>query len=103
MNYTHRAKLCDFGFSRWLENDDSVLLGGVSGTPAWMAPEVIREKPVGTMADIYGVGLVMWEMLSGKRPYDGMGIEEVNVYKSCITSQYGQISKCTLSVRYVKL
>ncbi len=63
------AKLCDFGSARLLPKHacGEFLLGGVSGTPAWMAPEVVEQRPVGRPADVYSLGVVFWEMITARR------------------------------------
>lgn len=42
------------------------------GTFRWMAPEMIKHKPYGRKADVYSFGLVLWEMVSGRIPYEEM-------------------------------
>jgi serine/threonine protein kinase len=72
------AKICDFGSARSLSPaTDKIFLGGVSGTPAWMAPEVVERRPVGRPADVYSFGVVLWQMLSGEMPYNGFGLGQV--------------------------
>ena len=49
------------------------------GTPAFMAPEVLRGRAATTAADIYGFGIVLWEMASGAKPFFGFNVAEVRV------------------------
>ena len=70
------AKLCDFGFAQALEQGD-IYLEGVRGTPAWISPEVLAKQKVGVKTDIYGFGLIVWEMMERKRPYEGLNVDEV--------------------------
>jgi len=67
-----RAVLADFGLARSMTADTELTMHGVAlGTPAYMAPEQIDGAMLDGRADIYGLGLVGWEMLSGRRPWGG--------------------------------
>ncbi len=65
-----RAKVMDFGLAKLLEaNSDLTMKGDRIGTPMYMAPEQIRGKKVDTRADIYALGVVLYQMLAGSPPY----------------------------------
>lgn len=64
MNTDGHAKLCDFGFAARLGPDGVIFAKKLMGTPAYMAPEVIREKKYSTQSDMYAFGIAWWEMLS---------------------------------------
>jgi tetratricopeptide (TPR) repeat protein len=69
-----RAVVTDFGLARASTGPDSTTLTAtarITGTPAYMAPEQIEGKPVGAAADIYALGIVMYEMVTGRRPFTG--------------------------------
>src|SRR5262249_51968591 len=70
-----RVVITDFGLAHQIgpENGDESLstAGQVLGTPAYAAPEQLSGKKVGPEADIYALGLVMYEMLCGRRPFEG--------------------------------
>ena len=62
--------LADFGIAKLAEGDARLTAtGGLIGTPAYMAPEQVQGLPVGPPADIYSLGVVVFEMLSGRQPY----------------------------------
>lgn len=61
--------LADFGIARHAESTTTTI--AVSGTPAYMAPEQIRGEPVSAMTDIYALGIMYFEMLTGRRPFLG--------------------------------
>ena len=49
-----------------------LVTGTLCGTMAYMAPEVIRQQPYNTSADMYSIGVILWEMWTGKRVYHDM-------------------------------
>jgi eukaryotic-like serine/threonine-protein kinase len=70
-----RAVVTDFGLAlRSLTSDDSAPLAtgpGVWGTPAYMSPEQLEGRPATLASDIYALGLVIYEMVTGARPFQG--------------------------------
>jgi serine/threonine-protein kinase len=64
-------KIVDFGLARAQQRVGSRLTksGNLIGTPEYMAPELITEDAVDLRVDIYSLGIMMYEMLSGRRPY----------------------------------
>src|SRR4029079_16578 len=66
------ALLADFGLARSMSADTQLTMAGVAiGTPAYMAPEQIDGGDLDGRGDIYSLGLVAWEMLTGHRPWEG--------------------------------
>jgi serine/threonine-protein kinase len=68
-------KVADFGLAR-LEDSAMTREGAVMGTPHYMAPEQTRGAAVDARADLYALGCVLFEMLSGRPPYSGT-VQEV--------------------------
>ncbi|HEV8267894.1 MAG TPA: serine/threonine-protein kinase, partial [Thermoanaerobaculia bacterium] len=69
-----RAVVTDFGFARGVAKDDehSLTLSGTTvGTPAYMAPEQVEGGEVTPATDVYALGVVLYEMVAGKRPFTG--------------------------------
>ncbi|XP_063610743.1 serine/threonine-protein kinase 36-like [Penaeus indicus] len=62
------AKLCDFGFSRKM-GINTYVLTSIKGTPLYMAPELIEEKPYDHTADLWSLGCILFELLTGKPPF----------------------------------
>ena len=74
-----RALLADFGVARSMsaEAQQLTMHGVAIGTPTYMAPEQIDGGELDGRGDIYSLGLVAWEMLSGRRPWDGEALYSV--------------------------
>jgi serine/threonine protein kinase len=67
-----RPLLADFGLVRSIQDDRRLTDSGVMlGTPDYMAPEQAHGKEVDGRADIYALGVILFEMLTGKHPYSG--------------------------------
>jgi eukaryotic-like serine/threonine-protein kinase len=67
-----QVKLLDFGIAKLVreETDDTLTqAGGTLMSPAFASPEQVRGEPVGTATDIYSLGLVLYQLLAGRRPY----------------------------------
>ena len=70
-----RVVIADFGLARSQVPDATqatvTVSGEILGTPAYMSPEQIEGRPATTASDIYAVGLIMYEMLTGVRAFEG--------------------------------
>lgn len=66
------AKLVDFGIARPVENAPAFTSSGlVMGTPSSMAPEQLRGEDIDQRTDVYGLGVLLYQLLTGQRPYEG--------------------------------
>ncbi|VFQ92819.1 unnamed protein product [Cuscuta campestris] len=70
------VKICDFGLSRMV-TDASMRDSTSAGTPEWMAPELIRNEPFSEKCDIFSLGVIMWELCTLNRPWEGVPPERV--------------------------
>jgi serine/threonine protein kinase len=64
------VRIVDFGVAQMAGNEAGQLKGLV-GSPSYMAPEQMRQQPSSIQTDLYSLGVVMYELLCGKRPYYG--------------------------------
>lgn len=66
-------KIVDFGLAAAVNRDDSRVTktGFMVGTPTYMSPEQIRGEDIDARTDIYSLGVIMYELFSGKPPYTG--------------------------------
>ncbi|MDB5413332.1 MAG: putative serine/threonine protein kinase, partial [Rubritepida sp.] len=64
------VKIADFGIAR-IENSSMTQVGTVMGTPSYMAPEQLRGEPVDARADIWASGVMLYQLLTGEKPFEG--------------------------------
>jgi hypothetical protein len=61
--------ISDFGVAKFTGTSSNLTGSGIIGTPAYMSPEQAQGEPVDNRSDIYGLGVIIFQMLSGKQPY----------------------------------
>ena len=73
INDKSEIRLLDFGIAKNTENDPTLTkIGGSAGyTPMYMSPEHCNGEPITKYSDIYSLGITLWQMLTGKAPYEG--------------------------------
>ena len=60
-------KLCDFGFARAI--DSKTMITSIKGTPLYMAPELLQEYPYNQSADLWSLGVILYELFVGQPPF----------------------------------
>lgn len=76
----NKVKIIDFGIAKMIDSDENLaktMANQDLGTPRYMSPEQIKGEPVSFKTDIYSVGLVFYEMLTGYCPFDSV----TNIYE----------------------
>ena len=69
------AYLSDFGIAKQLAGDIHLTAAGaIMGTPDYISPEQLRDEPLGPPSDIYSLGAVLYETLTGERPFPDMPV-----------------------------
>jgi hypothetical protein len=71
LEHGHRPRLADFGIARALDGTVYTATGAVAGTAAYLAPEQVRGEAVDPSVDVFALGLVLIEALTGEREYPG--------------------------------
>ncbi len=68
---TGELKLMDFGIARIIENPKMTSTGQILGSPAFMAPELVRGEEAGKPADIFALGILLYQLTVGELPFSG--------------------------------
>jgi WD40 repeat protein/transcriptional regulator with XRE-family HTH domain len=63
--------LADFGIAKNLNVEDQTQMGAVIGSPAYLSPEQILSEPIKPQADVYSLGVMLYELLTGQKPFKG--------------------------------
>ncbi|HEX5371775.1 MAG TPA: serine/threonine-protein kinase [Aquabacterium sp.] len=78
-----QPRVLDFGIARIRQVESQVSDGMsrfgelVGGSPHYMAPEQVRREPVDRRADVYSLGVVLYELLTGRKPFGGSDLDEI--------------------------
>jgi serine/threonine protein kinase len=98
------VKVVDFGVAKFLDREpgQSTLAGMVCGTPYYLSPEQARALPIDGRSDIYSLGAMFYEMVTGKVPFDGTSLIDVlashlskKVVPPCERAPGAAIDPCT--------
>ncbi|WP_374672960.1 serine/threonine-protein kinase [Ideonella sp.] len=70
-------KVLDFGIARIAHRDAPSVEGPLAGSPYYLAPEQLRGEPLDRRCDVYSLGVVLFELLTGQRPFTGQTLEDI--------------------------
>src|SRR6058998_527298 len=70
-------KLADFGIAKAAEQSDITKVGSVLGTAAYLSPEQARGEPAGPASDLYALGVVSYQLMAGRLPYEATSLTEL--------------------------
>jgi serine/threonine-protein kinase len=73
------VKLADFGIAKATEQSSITQVGSVLGTAAYLAPEQARGEDAGPRADLYSLGVVAYQLMSGRLPYEANSLSELTL------------------------
>jgi serine/threonine protein kinase len=76
-----RAKILDFGIAKLAAEDrhgpDPTRAGSLLGTPHYMSPEQAQSRPADARADLYAIGVILYEAITGRKPFTGSSVYEI--------------------------
>jgi serine/threonine protein kinase len=71
------VRILDFGLAKLMGSDLGLTVGVAVGTPNYMAPEQMSEGPIDGRADLYATGIVLFELLTGRKPFQSEDLGEI--------------------------
>jgi serine/threonine protein kinase len=76
VTHGNRVKITDFGIARMQDapGSEQTQVGSILGTPAYMSPEQVRGERVDGRADIFSLGTILYEMVTGQKPFTGTNL-----------------------------
>jgi serine/threonine protein kinase len=79
LSYEGEVKVTDFGIARWKMRQAVSLPGAVKGKLGYMAPEQARGEEVDLRADVFSLGVVLYESLTGRNPFTDAGVRDADL------------------------
>jgi eukaryotic-like serine/threonine-protein kinase len=76
-NPEHVVKIADFGIAKAADDSDITRVGSVIGTAAYLSPEQARGEPAGPQSDLYALGVVAYQLITGRLPYQGASLTDL--------------------------
>jgi serine/threonine-protein kinase len=96
IDHTGAAKLLDFGIAKLIGDEANAAAQTRSGlralTPEYASPEQVRGEPVGTLSDIYSLGMLLYELLGNARPYEIRSTNPIEIARIVSEAEPGDLS-----------
>jgi NIMA (never in mitosis gene a)-related kinase len=83
-------KIADFGTARQLKKNEEFAMTSV-GTPYYLSPEAVKGPKYNSKSDIWGLGCIMFELCTGKRPFMGTNLNDL--IKQILSSEIEDITE----------
>ncbi len=84
------VKLLDFGIAKGETSPGLTAVGAVVGTPEYLSPEQLRGKPADPRSDVWALGVLLYEMVTGRIPFEAPSL--INLYKKIDEADYARPS-----------
>lgn len=91
VTYEGQVKLVDFGIAKTADSEADTKIGTVKGKVAYMAPEQAQGLSVDRRADLFAVGVILWELLAGRRLWEGL--TEVAVVAHLVEGEIPELAR----------
>lgn len=78
------AKILDFGIAKIISKSDEQEKKWIVGTPSYMSPEQVKGEAVDERSDIYSLGVLLHQMLTGRAPYDATTLSELSIQNKVV-------------------
>jgi serine/threonine protein kinase len=85
VTYDGKVKIIDFGIARAELFDNRTKMGVIKGKISYMSPEQLGEKQIDQRSDIFSIGILLYEMLSGQRMFTG---DTASLIRKCMQAEY---------------
>jgi eukaryotic-like serine/threonine-protein kinase len=76
LTMTNEVRVIDFGIALWKDAEVS-MIKGVAGSPSYMSPEQVKAEELSPRTDLYALGAVMYELLTGRRPFKASNLAKL--------------------------
>ena len=91
------AKLTDFGLAR-VPSSQVTMKGSILGSPKYMSPEQVREQPLDGRADLFSLGVVLYELLAHRTPFEGSEVTLIDLMDNIVTAPVAPLAESDPSV-----